>query len=176
MDRETLHNIYNENIQTLYDYGIKLGGDKDLVEDEIHDLFLYLFEKEINLGEINHLKAYLLTSLRRRIFKRLASQRKRNSGEDLLYDFAIDYSVESRIVENEISIEIQKKIEEAFKSLSARQKEIVHLKYFENLSNEEIQTTMNLTDQATRNLLSKTLHKLRKTFPDTRVITFLLLS
>jgi RNA polymerase sigma factor (sigma-70 family) len=176
MDRETLHKVYNEYIKSLFDYGFKISKDKDLVVDEIHDLFLYFFEKETDLHEIRHLKAYLFTSLRRRIFKRLASKKQLNSTDDLPYEFAIDYSIESRIVENEISIEIQKKIEEAFKNLSARQKEIIHLKYFENLSNEEIQETMNLTDQATRNLLSKTLRKLRESFPDTRIISVLLIS
>jgi RNA polymerase sigma factor (sigma-70 family) len=176
MDRETLRKVYNDYIQSLFDYGIKLSGDNDLVLDEIHDLFLYIFEKEINLNEIRHLKAYLFTSMRRRIFKRIQNQKNYKSNEEIPSDFAIDYSVETRIIENELSAETQKKLEEAFKNLSTRQKEIIHLKYFENLSNEEIQETMNLTDQATRNLLSKTLRKLRESYPDTRIIALLLLS
>lgn len=176
MDKETLHKVYNEHIHSLIDYGNKLCGNIDLVVDEIHDLFLYLYEKDVNLNEISHLKAYLLTSLRRRIFKRLKLLRNHSSDEEIPYDFDLNYSIESNIIENEIGTETKKKLDEAFKKLSARQKEIIHLKYFENLSNEEIQKTMGLTDQAARNLLSKSMKKLRESYPDTRIITLLLLS
>ena len=176
MDQQILKKVYNKHIQSLFDYGIKLSGNKDLVIDEIHDLFLYIFEKRLDPNEIRNLKAYLITSLRRRIIKRLGIQRSMSPETEIPYDFNLDFSVESKIIEGELTAEMKNILDNAIHNLTARQKEIIHLKYFENFSNDEIQEAMNLTDQATRNLLSKTLRKLRESFPDTRILTLLLLS
>lgn len=53
---------YNPKLITI---GIKLGFDRKLVEDCIQDLFLNLWTKRQQLGEVHSVMYYLLVSLRR---------------------------------------------------------------------------------------------------------------
>jgi DNA-directed RNA polymerase specialized sigma24 family protein len=57
--------------------------------------------------------------------------------------------------------------------LTKRQRQAVHLKFFENLKNEEIAERMSIGTEAVYNLISKSLVVLRKTSIKS-VVTFLL--
>lgn len=39
---DAFKNIYDQNFQRLFDYGMRLCGDRELVKDAIHDLFVKL--------------------------------------------------------------------------------------------------------------------------------------
>jgi hypothetical protein len=52
----------------LYAYGIKLVPFSDFVRDQIQDLFINIWQNREGLGDVSNLKAYLFTSLRRKLF------------------------------------------------------------------------------------------------------------
>jgi DNA-directed RNA polymerase specialized sigma subunit, sigma24 homolog len=65
-----------------------------------------------------------------------------------------------------------KKIQNLLNKLTSRQREVVYLKYFKGLSNEEIALTLGINKQSVANLLSEAIRQMKK---DASFILFLLL-
>lgn len=141
----------------LYQYGRKFTTD-DQVKDLIHDLFLHLWDRSSNLPKVNNLKAYLFTSLRNRIFKNQKAEFLVFSGDNFEETEPSDHqNVEKKIIATEILTESQQRINRIIGSLTQRQQEIIHLKFFHNLSNDEIASVMEISSPAVSNLLYQTL-------------------
>ena len=141
----------------LYQYGRKFTTD-DQVKDLIHDLFLHLWDRRSNLPEVNNLKAYLFASLRNRVFKNQKAEFLVFSGDNFEESDPSDHqNIEKKIIATEISTESQQKINRIIGSLTRRQQEIIHLKFFQNLSNNEIASVMEISPPAVSNLLYHTL-------------------
>jgi RNA polymerase sigma factor (sigma-70 family) len=72
------------------------------------------------------------------------------------------FSVESEFIKKENqSVQTQKLIE-ALNQLTARQKEVIYLRYFEEMEYEEIAGIMNITVKATYKLTARGLDALRQ--------------
>ena len=56
----------------------------------------------------------------------------------------------------------EKKLQQALDHLSERQREIIHMKYYQQLEYEEISDIMDLNYQSARNLVNRALSVLRK--------------
>ena len=67
-DIKALQELYNLHISGLFKYGIVLCHDEDKVKDAIHDMFLSFWNNRSGLTVPASGKAYLMVSLRRRIF------------------------------------------------------------------------------------------------------------
>ncbi|QGY46976.1 hypothetical protein GM418_25935 [Maribellus comscasis] len=48
-DQSAFEEIYSEYADTLFNFGLKLTADQDLVKDSIQDLFINLFRYKINI-------------------------------------------------------------------------------------------------------------------------------
>ena len=67
---QSLQVLYNHHIGGLYAYGMVLCQDGDRVKDSIHDLFLNIWSNRQGFTIPTSGKAYLMVSLRRKIFDR----------------------------------------------------------------------------------------------------------
>ena len=59
--------LYDLHINILFNYGLKLTIDKELLKDCIHDIFVKLYTKKDELGTIDNLKSYLVISLKNKL-------------------------------------------------------------------------------------------------------------
>ena len=59
--------LYDLHINILFNYGLKLTIDKELLKDCIHDIFVKLYTKKDELGTIDNLKSYLFISLKNKL-------------------------------------------------------------------------------------------------------------
>ena len=73
-----------------------------------------------------------------------------------------DQDHETQWIEAEDSARLNHKLEKAFNRLSDRQREIIHMKYYQHLDYEEIGRMMDLNYQSARNLVNRALAALRK--------------
>jgi RNA polymerase sigma factor (sigma-70 family) len=69
--------------------------------------------------------------------------------------------------------EIKEKIDAILKSLTPRQKEIIYLRFLQQMEYDEIAKIMNMSEQAARNLLHRALENARKN--NTGLVLFILL-
>ena len=172
-DKSALKVVYEKYAPDLLQYGYKLSRDRTVVEDALQEIFIHCWEKRATLPDVNHIRSYLYTAIRRKIYRKLAYKPrwKALDGEDLdVFEcqFSVNETVFEEIPDRENLIYRLRKM---ISQLSLRQKEIVYLKYFEGMDYDEIETIMGINYQSSRNLLSRALNNLR----DLSIFVFLLL-
>ena len=143
-------------------YGHKITTDKELLEDCIQDLFTELWLSP-SKTPIQSVRAYLLKALQYKLIKGLQKRSKLELSADDLETRAFQISHDNLLILKEDQKENGDKIKAALTQLSKRQQEIVYLRYFQNLSYDEIGDLMNINYQVARNLLYQSLKALRKT-------------
>ncbi|WP_303917789.1 RNA polymerase sigma factor [Draconibacterium sediminis] len=158
--------IYNFYIYQLIAYGSKLCPDQHTVRDSIQEIFIDLFLKpKKQKTEIKNLKAYLFIALRNRIYKRLQRNSRietlDTSTENVELDFHIEYSYQEKLEQEEISEEIKNLLQQATAKLPSKQKEIIYLKFEEEMSYEEIAAIMRISVESTRKLFYRAMLSLR---------------
>jgi RNA polymerase sigma factor (sigma-70 family) len=159
-----LHALYSLHADRLYAYGMILCRDADRVEDCIHDLFLTCWQNHKTISIPKSGKAYLMVSLRRKIFDPgpksvLQTTDLVDSGAEALYH-TTDH--EQQWIAEEDDAARQQKLLQAMGRISERQREIIHMKYFEQMDYDDIAAAMDLNYQSARNLVNRALIALRK--------------
>lgn len=165
-DDKSFSSIYERYINQLISYGYKLCPDRDIVHDGLQEIFIDLFLKREKLNvDIKNLKAYLFISLRNSLIKKIKSGKRTElfdiKDNKFELDFNIEYSYQDRLIEEEISQEIKELLEAATQKLPAKQKEIIYLKFEEEMSYPEIAEIMNISVESARKLLYRALLSLR---------------
>ena len=158
---EAFAQLYDKYVNVLFNYGCKLINDRELLKDSIHDVFVKIYNKRGDLNNILDFKSYLFVALKNKLFDEL----RRNS---YISDKQIDdYSSNtSENVENEYLLKEQTffengKVSYLLSKLSVRQREAVTLYYIEERKYEEICKIMDINYQSLRNLIHRSLTKLR---------------
>jgi len=155
--------IYEKNVGLLYSYGIKIVSDKDLVKDSIQDLFIELWDAKNRISKVNSIKAYLCKSLRRKLIASVSKQRKTfDKSQDLEKLNPTVFSSEVSLIEKQRFDEQRKMLNKELDSLTLKQKEIIHLKFYGRLNYNEIAEVMLLDKKATYNLMARTIKILKK--------------
>lgn len=168
-DMGALHTLYDENLDALYSYGMKLASDDHLVQDCIHDLFLYLWNKRESLGRISHLKGYMFRSMRNLVFKHLKKNKENGSDQTIGGDLtSVEHKFElipdhSEVLERkELDDHTLREISDFLANLAPRQREVIYLRYYKNLVNQEVADVMGISEQVVRNTLSLIYTKLKQ--------------
>lgn len=162
-DRNAFEQLFRRYYKDLYRYGIKFCGDRQRVEDQIQNLFLKIWERKENLGDVKGVKTYLWVALRRDLITVIKKEDHRRKNEPhVLSEHSFSLSVEEFIIKSEQK-KIQKlQIEETLKTLSPRQREVLYLRFYEGMSYEEIVEIMSVNYQVARNYLYKGLQSLKE--------------
>jgi RNA polymerase sigma factor (sigma-70 family) len=161
-DTSAFSALYDMHINILLNYGSKLTTDRELLKDCIHDVFVKLYVKKDELNTINNLKSYLFISLKNRIYDEF---RKRvylsdTEVEDAAPDLEADDTEQLYLVREKEQIE-NLMVERLLLQLSPRQREILTLYYWDEKNYEDICKIMNMNYQSVRNLMHRSLTKLR---------------
>lgn len=159
-DREALSQIYQQNAKFLTTYGFKLTANKEIINDAIQDVFINIWQKRAQLPEVQNIKAYLLKSLRNRILRILANRNLSGNGEQP--HEAIQDAYENHIIQEELNEENLRKLHISIQKLPTRQKEVINLRYYQNLTTEEIAEVLNINYQSVSNLLYKGIKGLKQ--------------
>lgn len=134
-DKEALFVLYDDLYFHLVRYGLSVHSDSDLVKDCIGQLFLKLWDKHASLNDVTNVQSYLFTSLRRLIIDALGAE---NKIRNLQTEEGEESSYEEIIIARERDEELKKNLGLALQALSPKQIELIRLKFFEDLSYEEI--------------------------------------
>jgi RNA polymerase sigma factor (sigma-70 family) len=147
---------------TLFQYGSKFTKDSEIVKDCIQDLFLYLWEHREHLAKNVSVKAYLMSSLRRRIHlnKNIVSFDPIPDNESQLFE--VSFSVEDAFIDNENIQQLSNQIKDTLTHIPQRQKEIIYLRFFQNLNREQIAEVLGITPQTVSNILQMAFKSIRK--------------
>jgi RNA polymerase sigma factor (sigma-70 family) len=150
--------------RTLFHYGSKFSKDKEFVKDSIQDLFLLLWERRQTLSSDIAVKPYLMASLRRLMHRSASSKLSLSDSyvEEINGNFDIEFSVEEEYIETESNQFVAQKLKRLLEELPLRQKEVVYLKFFQEMDRSEISEVMNISPQTVSNLLQIAIKQLKK--------------
>lgn len=155
--------LYDKTIDDLFDFGTKFTTDRELIKDCIQDVFVKLYTKKDELVSVSNIESYLYVSLRNRIndeFRRNTHISDNEISENQMKSIADD----SEAFDMENIEESQKKVnklKEFIGCLSPRQRQIIQLYYVEQRKYDDICNIMGINYQSVRNLMHRSLLKLR---------------
>ena len=159
-DRMAIEEMYCRFYPLLYNYGVKWISDKELVEDCIQDVFIKIIQNHTHLMPTLSVKGYLLKALRNKILDCFEKERITEPIEG--YEEA--FAEEMAIGEAEDGDEQTELLLRSFSELSPRQREILYLYYVNELTHEDIARLLGINYQSSKNLLFRSLSKLKKIF------------
>ncbi len=160
-DMDAFRSLYFIHFPHLYEYGMRFLKDEELVKDSIHDLFVKLWETKGNLADVTAVRPYLLVALRSMLFNQLRKGKRMKMVDIEHQPFQMIFSFEQELINKEQSIEKSHKLSEALNQLTPRQKEFIFLRYFEEVSYEDISVIMNMSVKAAYKLNARSLEALR---------------
>jgi RNA polymerase sigma factor (sigma-70 family) len=159
-NRLAYEEMYRKYFADLQHYGLHLYHDKEHVLDAIHTLFFDLWTRKEHLGDTDNIRYYLLKGLRRLITQQLVRQRKQQVSDQSNTGFA--HSFETELIEKQTQEETSQKLKRALQQLSPRQQEVIFLKFYENLSYEQIAVMTSLKVRTVYNTVFQALESVRK--------------
>lgn len=170
-DRIAFETIVRSHSRLLFSYGTRFTRDRELIKECIQDLFVSLWERRAHLNSTGHIKNYLFKAFRINLLKLVNADSQFVSVHDLPL-FEITLNKEAQMITEEYHLDIQIKLESTLKKLSARQYEVIYLRYYEGLSFKDISEIMNISAKGTYKLLGRAIAVMRKnlTLKDFRFI------
>jgi RNA polymerase sigma factor (sigma-70 family) len=163
-DSHALGELYEAYIQALFKFGKRQFPDEELLTDAIHDVFEDIWHYRATLSDVetSNIQFYLFKSLKTKLLKYLNRQ-ARHTGLTDNQEYPEEYteSTELFIVSQEIDLYQQHQLTQQVALLPKRQQEALVLRFYDNLSYEEIAELMSLTRHSVYNLIYKALSQLR---------------
>jgi RNA polymerase sigma factor (sigma-70 family) len=162
--KEAYEYIYRKYVTILYNYGYRITRDKSQTQDCIQDVFINLLTHREKLTDTDSIKFYLFKSLRRELM------RKREIYQTLAYpdnnpndyDFEVTFSYEHQLIESQLLAERSEHLLRVLNELPPRQKEAIFLRFYDNLSYEEIAAIMGIDQSSTYKLMYKAIDRMHQ--------------
>lgn len=152
--------IYQRYFFYLLDYGKKVCSDRELVRDTIQDLFIELWNSRARLSDTSSIKFYLSNALKYKLYRALSKDSHPCSDHEAT---VVELPWEAYQIQEEVSQAQRKRIHQALlRLLTARQREVVELKFYQEFTPDEIAATMQISKEAVYNTLSKAMKVLRQ--------------
>lgn len=161
-EKAALSEVFLTYYDDLFRYGFKLTRDRSIVEDAIQDLFFRLWKNRLNLKPVDNPKPYLFKSLRNHIRDCIQKVKPCLELNDITEDcLNIEYSHEDFLINDQINESTMKKVVSALNKLPSKQREIIYLRYFEDIDFDTIARIMEIKVQSVRNSIHRGMIALR---------------
>ena len=119
-------------------------------------------EKRERLGPTDSIRFYLFTVLRRTLLRRRAENHRLSGNPAFLENALAEDSFEVQLIENQATVHTNFLLQKALDRLSGRQREVVFLRFYDELTFEEIARIMDIDVKSVYKLTYKALDSLRK--------------
>jgi len=162
-DRNAFQELYELHFKDLLKYGKYLCRQDAVVEDAIHDVFVNLYSYRTNLADTVNIKHYLFSCLRRQIIKSNKSKLFLSTDDEATFDLIANEvdCKEISIMHSESDNQILQALKNEFVQLTEHQREIIYLRFVQDLSYEEIAKVMDISVNSSRTLLYRSIKILR---------------
>lgn len=154
--------MYFHYYKQFYVYGQKITSDITLVEDSIQEVMIYIWQEREKLSAIKNPPAYFFTFFRNRLVSHLRG--KKLGTENEIDQMTSEYSPEQALIDKELSSREDKQLKRAFKELTPRQSEALFLRFYQEMSYEDIAEVMNITIKSAYKLMARSLEELKNNY------------
>lgn len=159
---KALEIIYEENYSSMFLYAMKFTKDQDLIKDTIQELFIELINSGKRLTRTDNIRFYLLKALRNKLFFQMGKKMKQEANSRNLAEFNLLDSIEAELIQKEVTDSIRKKITSAVLKLSAKQQEVIYLRFYHEMPYDKIASLYDVKTQTVRNLLTRAIRQLKE--------------
>lgn len=160
-DESAYAQLYKCYFHELYNYGVKLCQQPDLVKDCIHDLFIDLWKSRKKPPRVVAIRPYLYKALRNIIMK-VQTRKPMFQAVDLAYHAEQEPSSEATMIIHQASQEQQQRLQAALSTLTQRQREVIFLRFYSQLSYDEVASVLKISTKATYKLMGRAIALLRQ--------------
>ncbi|GAB4004003.1 sigma-70 family RNA polymerase sigma factor [Spirosoma migulaei] len=168
-DEKAFDQLVEARYRLLFNYATRFTRDRDLIKDCVQDLFLELWNRRKAIVETPYVTIYLIKALRNNLLRKLRRETGWRStteegieAESMLTD---DLTAENEWIAGETLINTEQSLRRAVAQLPKRQQEVVFLKFYEGLSNDDIAQVMEIEKQTVANFLYRAMNQLRTFLP-----------
>lgn len=166
-DKDAFALLFVKYSPLLNHYGNKTISDRDVVEDCVQDLFIYLWNHRKTLVDVSSVKYYLIVCLRRRLKNHMVVRKR----EQVLSRELVEEDIDQGMLSDETGVagsihneNLILSINHEIQNLPERQRQAFTLRYIEHKSYDEITTIMNVNYQSGRKHVYKALLSLKQKF------------
>lgn len=159
-DYAVLETLFTMLYRELYSYGLKILPIPEIVCDTIQDVFTDIWSRREKMYTVDKVRPYLFISVRHELLKQIEKQ-KRNSQVKRDVGGTFEFSTEDFIVREETEAAAGELLLKCLQRLTARQREVILLRFHHELKFDEIAHIMNMNVQSVRNLLVRALESIR---------------
>ncbi|WP_276501121.1 RNA polymerase sigma factor [Terrimonas pollutisoli] len=172
-DEQALAILMRAHYRSLYNYASRFIQDEAVIKDAIQEVFISLWQRRESASSILSLPFYLLGAVKNKVLKTLQRDNRRSEAlvADVQYEFASEFPVEKNIIDKQLAEENAQRLKSVVSNLSARQREIIYLKFYQQLDHGQIAALMNISQQSVYNLLHETIQKLKKCWQSELLMT-----
>ena len=153
--------LYVGYYKKFYNYGKKFTGNTLIIEDAIQEVFLDAWAKKGKMLQVRSVEAYFFSSFRYILFQKLKQNKKQPGNEG--FPEEPSFSIESVLINREMHRALQVKLKIAFERLTTRQCEAVFLRFYQNLSYDQVAQVLGISVKATYKIIARSLTALRET-------------
>jgi RNA polymerase sigma factor (sigma-70 family) len=159
--------LYRTYVNDLFAYAVSLGFDRDTSKDAVQDVFCKLCADRQLQDKVANVRLYLFSAMKNRLLDiRRTNHAVSEPSDEIteLTDFTVRVSVEDEYIENEMYELLKQRVQRLMDNLTDRQREIIWLRFEQNLDYGEIAQLMNITGPSCRKLVHKAMEAMRKKF------------
>jgi len=153
----------------------RIINEGDACEDLVSQLFLTLWQKQIQFETAEHAQAYLYRSAKNACLNYLRSEQRAKAKDEAA--LSLQPEIFEDYLQAFIRTEVWAELYRAIESLPSQCSKVIKMSYLEGLSNQEIADSLELTIQTVKNHKLRGLGLLKDRLPDSLlvVLTALLL-
>ncbi|WP_373515472.1 RNA polymerase sigma factor, partial [Persicitalea sp.] len=137
-DEAAFTKIAEHYYRHLLHYGLKFTPNQQTVEDALQDLLIHLWLHRATIQSTPSVKFYLMKAFRRQVFKSLKRSPTSQSAEWQDESLTDGLSVEDAFIQIEQEEDVRATFDTLLNALPARQREVLYLRFYQELSTEEI--------------------------------------
>lgn len=162
-DDQAFSSLYDMYVQPLFNYGMRLTTDRELVKDCIHEVFVKVYLKRHDKEGFSNFGSYLIISLRNKILDEF--RRQNYVTETPVDDCPITHctpDLEHDYILHETEERRERKVSHLMASLTRRQRQAFTLYYLEERKYDDICDIMKMNYHSVRNLVHRGMLRLRE--------------
>ncbi|MNJ87356.1 putative RNA polymerase sigma factor FecI [compost metagenome] len=158
-DYAVLHaNLYPK----LFIHASRMLNDNDLINDLLQDLFTKFWVNKEKIGLIKNVEGYFYRSTRSIVLNHIRLEKQRESKMVRMPEPGIVSSTEDIIVSDESQRLTKRLVQSALNRLPAKQKEILNMRFYDELTYPQIAALLGIRYQSVINHVYRAVQSLRQ--------------
>jgi RNA polymerase sigma factor (sigma-70 family) len=159
-DQDALFSIMHLYYNDLFRYALKFTADPQLTKELVNQFFIHVWDNKEKFFAAETIKPYIIVSFKRFLFAHYKKNQKNKMVEHSENDLN-EQPYETYIISLEKQDNVRNALSQALNKLPKRQKQLVQLRFYEQLTYEEIANKTSLTIRTIYNKLHEALKRLR---------------